>query len=112
MCARCPLSWVTRTFSREHPTAEISDFARDLRVRYVLEGSVRHAGNRMRITAQLIDAAVTHHVWAEKYDVDTADLFSIQDDIAQKVSASIQAEVRIYEGASISTSIANRSFAE
>jgi adenylate cyclase len=56
---------------------------RDLGVRSVLEGSVRRAGNRVRITAQLIDAATGGHLWAERYDRDLTDLFAVQDDVTR-----------------------------
>ena len=55
--------------------------ARDLRVRYVLEGSVRKIGNRVRMTAQLIDAVTNDHLWAERYDREQADVFDLQEEI-------------------------------
>ena len=58
---------------------------RDLGVRSVLEGSVRRAGNRVRITAQLIDAATGGHLWAERYDRDLTDLFAVQDDVTRRI---------------------------
>jgi len=63
--------------------------ARELGVRYVLEGSVRKAGNRVRITAQLIDAGADHHVWAERYDRDLDDIFAVQDEITQRIIGSV-----------------------
>jgi adenylate cyclase len=59
--------------------------ARELGVRYVLEGSVRRAGNRVRITAQLIDAASGRHLWADRYDRELADVFAVQDEIARTI---------------------------
>ncbi|OLB49373.1 MAG: hypothetical protein AUH99_11855, partial [Candidatus Rokubacteria bacterium 13_2_20CM_2_70_11] len=59
--------------------------SRELGVRYVLEGSVRKAGNRVRITAQLVDAATGYHVWAERYDRDLKDVFALQDEVTQKI---------------------------
>ena len=59
--------------------------SRDLGVRYVLEGSVRKVGNRVRITAQLIDATTGYHVWAERYDRDLQDVFALQDDVTEKI---------------------------
>jgi adenylate cyclase len=50
-------------------------------VRYVLEGSVRKAGNRVRVTAQLVEAEAGNHVWANRYDRDLADIFALQDEI-------------------------------
>jgi len=58
-------------------------------VRYVLEGSVRKAGNRVRVTTQLIEAATGGHLWAERYDRDLTDIFSVQDEITASVSAAI-----------------------
>ena len=60
---------------------DVKQVAQDLGVRYVLEGSVRKAGNRLRITTQLIDAPTDHHVWAERYDRDLEDIFAVQDEI-------------------------------
>ncbi len=59
--------------------------SRDLGVRYVLEGSVRKVGNRVRITAQLIDATTGYHVWAERYDRDLQDVFALQDEVTEKI---------------------------
>ena len=82
----------------------IPDVARELRVGYVLEGSVRKAGNRVRITAQLIEGATDKHLWAERYDRDLDDIFAVQDDI----SRSIVAALRIRLGSSESRAIAQR----
>jgi adenylate cyclase len=59
--------------------------SRDLGVRYVLEGSVRKSGQRVRITAQLIDATTGYHIWAERYDRDLRDVFAVQDDVTEKI---------------------------
>src|SRR2546428_7831308 len=59
--------------------------SRELGVRYVLEGSVRKAGNRVRITAQLVDATTGYHLWAERYDRDLKDVFAVQDEVSQKI---------------------------
>jgi adenylate cyclase len=64
---------------------KIQEVAKDLGVHYVLEGSVRRAGDKVRITAQLIDGNTENHVWAEKYDRELKDIFSVQDDVTQKV---------------------------
>jgi adenylate cyclase len=61
----------------------------ELGVRYVLEGSVRKAGNRLRITAQLIDAATEHHLWAERYDREMDDIFVVQDEVARHVTEAL-----------------------
>jgi adenylate cyclase len=59
-------------------------------VRYVLEGSVRKSGNRVRVTAELVEAATGGHLWAERYDRDLADMFAVQDEITSSVSVAIQ----------------------
>jgi tetratricopeptide (TPR) repeat protein len=64
-----------------------------LGVRYVMEGSVRRAGERLRVTVQLIDAATGRHVWAERYDRPIADIFDIQDEITRSVAASTETQV-------------------
>ena len=60
-------------------------WARSLGVRHVLEGSVRKSGNRVRITAQLIDATTGGHLWAERFDRDLTDIFAVQDDVTQQI---------------------------
>jgi adenylate cyclase len=62
---------------------------RELGVRYVLEGSLRKFGNRIRVTAQLVEAEAGHHVWAEHYDRDLADIFALQDEITRTVTVAI-----------------------
>ena len=64
----------------------------------MLEGSVRKAGNRVRITAQLLDSTTGHHVWAERYDRELADTFAVQDDITEQVVAAIQPQLYATEG--------------
>jgi len=68
----------------------VKQVGRDLGVRYVLEGSVRRAGNRLRITAQLIDSASDHHLWAERYDRELEDVFAVQDEVARQVSKALE----------------------
>lgn len=62
---------------------------RELGVRYVLEGSVRKAGSRIRVTAQLIEAATSNHVWAERYDRDLADVFAVQDELTEALTTAL-----------------------
>jgi len=76
---------------------DIKQIARDLGVRYVLEGSVRKAGNRVRITAQLIEAATGAHLWSEHYDRDLADTFAVQDEITESVVSAIEPELLLVE---------------
>jgi adenylate cyclase len=72
---------------------DIKQVGQELGARYVLEGSVRKAGNRVRITAQLIDALTGHHVWAERYDRELGDLFAIQDEITTSIAAAVEPEI-------------------
>ncbi len=67
----------------------VQEVGRDLGVRYALEGSVRKAGARVRITAQLIEAATGHHLWAERYDRDLADIFELQDEVTRRIVATL-----------------------
>ena len=77
------------SFTYKGPAVDIGRVARDLGVRYVVEGSIRRAGNRVRITAQLIDAVTGHHLWADRYDRELADVFAVQDEIAQRIAGAI-----------------------
>jgi adenylate cyclase len=77
------------SFTYKGPAVDVGKVARELSVRYVLEGSVRRAGNRVRITAQLIDAETGHHLWADRYDRELADVFAVQDEIAQSIAGAI-----------------------
>ena len=72
------------------------EVSRELGVRYVLEGSVRKAGDRVRISAQLIDPPTGYHLWAERYDRDLTDIFALQDEITEKIVAAL--EVKLTEG--------------
>ena len=67
----------------------VQEVGHDLGVRYVLEGSVRKAGGRVRITAQLIDAATGHHLWAERFDRELADIFAVQDEVTGRIVATL-----------------------
>ena len=83
----------TTTFSYKGKDLTVKQVAEDLGVRYVLEGSVQRDGVRMRVTAQLIDALSGQHVWAERYDRDVSDLFSVKDEITLSIVANIGAEI-------------------
>jgi TolB-like protein len=71
----------------------IKQIAEELGVRYVLEGSVRRGGDHMRITAQLNDVATGSHIWAERYDRGTADIFAVQDEITEAIVAAIEPQL-------------------
>jgi len=86
------------SFAYKGKTIDVKRAARDLGVRYVLEGSVRKGGNRVRITAQLIDAATGNHIWADRYDGELTDVFALQDDITRKVVAAIEPKLLEAEG--------------
>jgi adenylate cyclase len=81
------------SFAYKGKSPDVRQVARELGVRYVLEGSVRKAGNRLRITAQLIDAITGNHIWAERYDREVADIFAVQDEITQSVVATIEPQL-------------------
>src|SRR3984893_10586343 len=78
------------TFAYKGKSVGLKEVSRDLGVRYVLEGSMRRAGQRVRITSQLIDTATGTHLWAERYDRDLTDIFAVQDDITSRVAAAIE----------------------
>jgi TolB-like protein len=77
---------------------DVSQIARELGVRYVLEGSVRRSGRRLRISAQLVDAITGAHYWAEQYDRELGDIFAVQDEITRSVAAAIEPELLAAEG--------------
>jgi len=77
------------SFTFRGKAVDIRLVSRELGVRYVLEGSVRRAGNRIRVTAQLIDATTGAHVWASRYDRDLADIFTVQDEITAAIATAI-----------------------
>ena len=73
------------SFTYKGRSVDIREIGRDLGVRSVLEGSIRRAGSRVRITAQLIDAANGAHLWADRYDRDLTDIFAVQDDVTRRI---------------------------
>jgi hypothetical protein len=79
----------------------VPDIARELDVEFVVEGSVRRAGDRVRIVAQLIDARSDEHVWAETYDRRLDDIFAIQSDVARHVATAVRAELSAAQQARI-----------
>jgi adenylate cyclase len=81
------------TFVYKGRTVSIADVGRDLRVRYVLEGSVRRAGDRLRVTAQLIEAATSAHLWAERYDRAMTDVFALQDEITERIVTTLVSNI-------------------
>jgi adenylate cyclase len=81
------------TFAYKGKSSDVRQVTRELGVRYVLEGSVRKAGNRVRITAQLIDGATGNHIWADRYDRQVVDIFEVQDDITRNVVGAIEPQL-------------------
>ena len=82
------------SFIYKGKAVEIKQVGRDLGVRYVLEGSVRKAGNRVRITGQLIEAATQHHIWADRFDGSLDDIFALQDSVTESVVGAIEPSLR------------------
>jgi TolB-like protein/Flp pilus assembly protein TadD len=86
------------TFVYKGRNVDVKRVGQELGVRYVLEGSVRKAGNRIRVTAQLVDTLSGAHHWAQTYDRDLTDIFELQDDITQSVTAAIEPKLVAAEG--------------
>jgi adenylate cyclase len=82
------------SFSYKGKSVDVKQAGRELGVRYVLEGSVRKAANRVRVTAQLIEAESGHHVWADRYDRTLDDIFALQDELTMSVVAAIEPSLR------------------
>jgi adenylate cyclase len=78
------------TFAYKGRPVDVKNLGQQLGVRYVLEGSVRKSGRRVRITSQLIDATTNNHIWAERYDRELSDIFALQDEITASVTAAIE----------------------
>ena len=85
------------TFAYKGRSVDVRQVGRELGVRYVLEGSVRKAGNRVRITGQLVDASTGHHIWVDRFDGDLVDVFNLQDQITSRVIGAIQPPIRAAE---------------
>ena len=90
---RCPgikVAGRTSSFSFRGKDLEFGEIGKRLNVDHILEGSVRKAGNRIRVTAQLIKVADGFHLWSERYDREMTDIFAIQDEITQAIAAALQ----------------------
>jgi adenylate cyclase len=85
------------SFTYKDRAVDVTHVAKELGVRYVLEGSVRKARNRVRVTAQLIDATTGSHIWAERYDRELDDIFALQDEITETIVTSIEPELGAVE---------------
>ncbi|MBA4033121.1 MAG: hypothetical protein C0480_00745 [Bradyrhizobium sp.] len=86
------------SFVYKQRAVNVSEVARTLGVRYVLEGTVRRAGTRLRITAQLVDAVSGGHHWAERYDREIGDIFAVQDELTRSVAGAIEPHLLAAEG--------------
>ncbi|HJR52415.1 MAG TPA: tetratricopeptide repeat protein, partial [Gemmatimonadota bacterium] len=93
----------TSSFAFKGHHGDVQEIAEKLKVATVLEGSVRKAGNRVRITGQLIGAADGYHLWSETYDRQLEDIFAIQDDIAQSIVTALKATLAVDEGEKLVT---------
>ncbi len=89
------------SFAFKGKSIDVRSIAADLGVRYVLEGSVRKSANRLRINAQLIDASDGHHLWAERYDRELADIFDIQDEMTREIVSALRLKLSDGEQAQI-----------
>ena len=89
------------TFTYKGKPVDVRQVSREQGVRYVLEGSVRKAGNHIRVTAQLIDATTGHHIWAERYDRELNDIFALQDEIVREIVVALDVELNEGEQARI-----------
>ena len=81
------------TFTYKKQTIKVEEAAMELGADYVLEGSVRKAGNRIRVTAQLVDGKTANHLWAERYDRDFDDIFDVQDELTRRIVATISTRI-------------------
>lgn len=86
------------TFVYKGQAVNVKQVGRELGVRYVLEGSVRKSGQRVRITSQLLDGASGNHIWSERYDRDLTDIFALQDEITASVTSAIEPKLLAAEG--------------
>ena len=84
-------------FAYKGKSVDVRQVARELGIRYLLEGSVRRLGRRIRISGQLIDATLGSHIWAERFDGDVDDIFELQDDITRKIVGSIAPRIELAE---------------
>ena len=81
------------TFTYKGKPVDVKQVGRDLGVHYVLEGSVRKAGNRVRVTGQLIDVASGAHIWAERFDRDLTDIFAVQDELTREIISALKVKL-------------------
>jgi adenylate cyclase len=85
------------SFTYKGRAVDVRQVSRDLGVRYVLEGSIRKAGSRVRIVGQLVDGTTGHHVWADRFDGDVSDIFELQDQVTESVVGAVEPSIRLEE---------------
>jgi len=85
------------SFTYKDKSVNLKDVAQELGVRYIVEGSVRKGGQRVRITAQLIDAEQDHHLWSQKWDRNLEDIFEVQDEVSTSIAAQVNPTLGSYE---------------
>jgi adenylate cyclase len=85
------------SFTYKGRAVDVRQVSRELGVRYVLEGSIRKAGSRVRIVGQLVDGTTGHHVWADRFDGDTSDIFDLQDKVTESVVGAVEPSIRLEE---------------
>ena len=85
------------SFTFKGESVNLKEVAEKMGVRYIVEGSVRKGGNKVRITAQLIDATEDHHIWSEKWDRNLDDIFEVQDEVSSSVAAMVSPAVKVQE---------------
>jgi adenylate cyclase len=95
------------TFAYKGQSPDVREVARQLGVRYVVEGSVRKAGGRIRIDAQLIDAETGAHLWAERYDREAKDVFELQDEVRAQIVAALQVKLTPSEESRLARQLTN-----
>jgi TolB-like protein len=84
-------------FTYKGKAIDLKKIGRELNIRYVLEGSVQHSGNRLRVNVQLVDAATANHLWAERFDKPIAELFDMQDEIVSRLANTLNAQLMAAE---------------
>ena len=84
-------------FTYKGKAVKVQDVSKGMGVRYVLEGSVRKADDRLRVTAQLIDGTTGGHLWSERYDRPLTDIFAVQDELVQKIVTTLKLQLTLWE---------------
>ena len=93
LCHSFPVIARNSSFTYKGRSVKVQEVAQELGARYVLEGSLRKSGDRLRVTAQLIDAETGHHVWAERFDRRLEDIFAVQDEITERIASVVAPEL-------------------